>query len=159
MNAVATSRAMVREISTSISLFVRVRKMHYSSEVRRTSVLFVMGRLLVFVHKVLHFLYSLVYMTQSNSVLIFLSFIIHKSKYFVTVSEKYTFSFFYGDHCSSSIFVNCLACLAFAWLPSELKKTEMLITEDVILSQSIPYKPSVTSDFFFEEVMFHRCNI
>lgn len=74
MNAVATSRATARGISTSISLFVRVIKMHYSSEVRKSSVLFVMGRQLVFVHKVLHFIYSLVYMTQSNSVLIFLSF-------------------------------------------------------------------------------------
>lgn len=54
MNAVATSRATVREISTSISLFVRVIKMHYSSEVRKSSVLSVMGRLLGFVHKVLH---------------------------------------------------------------------------------------------------------
>lgn len=74
MNAVATSRATARGISTSISLFVRVIKMHYSSEVRKSSVLFVMGRQLVFVHKVLDFIYSLVYMTQSNSVLIFLSF-------------------------------------------------------------------------------------
>lgn len=138
MNAVATSRAMVREISTSISLFVRVIKMYYSSEVRKSSVLFVMGRLLGFVHKVLHFMYSLVYMTQSSSVLIFLSSVLHKSKYFATVSEKYTFSFFYDDHCSSSIFVNYLACSTFMWLLSELKKTEMLINEDVILSQSIP---------------------
>lgn len=138
MNAVATSRATVKQISTSISLFVRVIKMRYSSEVRKSSLLFVMGRLLVFVHKVLHFMYSLVYMTQTNSVLIFRSFILHKSKYFVTVSEKYTFSFFYGDHCSSSIFVNCLTCSAFTWLLSELKKPEMLINEGVILSQSIP---------------------
>jgi len=78
-------------------------------------------------------------MTQSNSVLIFLSFILHKSKYFVVVSEKYTFSFFYGDRCSSTIFVDCLACSTFTWLPSVLKKTEMLINEDVILSQSTPY--------------------
>lgn len=98
MNAPATSRAMVREISTSISLFVRVIKMHYSSEVRKSSVLSVMGRLLIFVHKVLRIGYSLVYMTQSRSVLIFLSFVRHKSKYFVAVSETYTFGFFYGDH-------------------------------------------------------------
>jgi len=47
MNAVATSRATIREISTSISLFVRVVKMYYSSEVRKSSVLFVMGRLII----------------------------------------------------------------------------------------------------------------
>lgn len=72
--------------------------MHYSSEVRKSSVLSVMGRLLIFVHKVLRIGYSLVYMTQSHSVLIFLSFVFHKSKYFVAVSETYTFGFFYGDH-------------------------------------------------------------
>lgn len=59
MNAPATSRAMVREISTSISLFMRVTELHYSSEVRKSSVLSVMGRLLVFVHMVLHIRYYL----------------------------------------------------------------------------------------------------
>lgn len=98
MNAPATSRAMVREISTSISLFMRVTELHYSSEVRKSSVLSVMGRLLVFVHMVLHIRYSLVYMIQSHSVMIFLSFVLRKSKYFVAVTEKYTFGFFYGDH-------------------------------------------------------------
>lgn len=91
MNAIATSKATVREASSSISLFVRVRKMHYSSAVRKSSVLFVMSRLFGFVHKVIHFMYSIVYMTQSDSLLIFPSFMFHKSKYFVAASAKCIF--------------------------------------------------------------------
>lgn len=53
-----SEKALVGEISISIRLFVMAIQMHYSSEIRKSSVLFVMVRLQVFIFKVLHFMYS-----------------------------------------------------------------------------------------------------
>lgn len=79
MNAPAISRPMVREISTSISLFVIVLKMHYSSQVKKKKkkvLCFLSQEDLVFFKKSYFFLYSLLYMNQSSSLLIFLSLIL-----------------------------------------------------------------------------------
>lgn len=69
----------------------------------------------------------------------FCLFVLHKSKYFVTVSEKYTCGFFYGDHYSSRIFVNCLAHSTFVGFHQNLK------TEKCLLMRSLPLVKTPTN--------------
>lgn len=118
MNAPAISRPMVREISTSISLFVIVLKMHYSSQVKKkkkkSSVLSVTGRLSFF-QEVLLFLVF----TSIMSFIHLLHFLYWK--YFISLSEICTSGFFCGDHFSSSILLKCLGCLTSSWLPLDIK--------------------------------------
>lgn len=48
-NKIPVSKALVGEISTTTRLFVIAKEVYYSSEIRKSSVLFVMVRLLVFI--------------------------------------------------------------------------------------------------------------
>lgn len=133
MNAVATSRATARGISTSISLFVRVIKMHYSSEVRKSSVLFVMGRQLVFCSQGLTFhLFTCIYDS--------IQFCAHLSVFLYSINQN-TLSLFLRNTLVCSFIVTII--------PQESLWTVLLIqpshgfrqnlkTEKCLLMKSLP---------------------
>lgn len=122
MNAPAISRAMVREISTSISLFVIVLKMHYSSQVKKkkkSSVLSVTGRLSFFQEVLLFLVFTSIY--DSIQLFAYIPVTYTLMKYFISLCEICTSGFFCGDRFSSSILLKCLGCLTSSWLPLDIK--------------------------------------